>query len=147
YAFEMAKTLNHWNKDLTLLTNGKSQLTAAQTEKLKSKSIDIIEDEIFALEHSDGQLENVVFVNGKKLALKAMYARADVQQHVNFDVLLGFELTEFNTIKVDEQQQTTVNGVYAAGDCTTLMRSLSVITAQGTLAGVMMNRKMISEDF
>ena len=147
HAFEMAKTLNHWNKDLTLLTNGKSQLTAAQTEKLKSKSIDIIEDEIFALEHSDGQLENVVFVNGKKLALKAMYARADVEQHVNFDVLLGFELTEFNTIKVDEQQQTTVNGVYAAGDCTTLMRSLSVITAQGTLAGVMMNREMISEDF
>ncbi|WP_245235015.1 hypothetical protein [Pedobacter borealis] len=39
HAFEMAKTLNHWNKDLTVLTNGKSQLSAEQTEKLKSKSI------------------------------------------------------------------------------------------------------------
>ena len=147
HAFEMAKTLNHWNKDLTVLTNGKSQLTSVQTEKLNSKSIAIIEDEILALEHANGKLENVLFANGKKLALKALYARADLQQHTDFDVQLGFELTEFNTIKVDEQQQTTTTGVYAAGDCTTLMRSLSVITAQGTLAAVMMNREMISEDF
>lgn len=147
HAFEMAKTLNHWNKDLTVLTNGKSQLTSVQTEKLNSKSIAIIEDEIVALEHANGKLENVLFANGKKLALKALYARADLQQHTDFDVQLGFELTEFNTIKVDEQQQTTTTGVYAAGDCTTLMRSLSVITAQGTLAAVMMNREMISEDF
>lgn len=147
HAFEMAKTLNHWNKDLTVLTNGKSQLTSVQTEKLKSKSIAIIEDEIVELEHVNGQLENVLFANGKKLAFKALYARTDVQQHTDFDVQLGVELTEFNTIKVDEQQQTTTTGVYAAGDCTTLMRSLSVITAHGTLAAVMINREMISEDF
>ncbi|KQR72307.1 NAD(P)/FAD-dependent oxidoreductase [Pedobacter sp. Leaf176] len=147
HAFEMAKTLNHWNKDLTILTNGKSQLASVQTEKLKSKSIAIIEDEIVALEHTNGQLENVVFANGERLALKAMYARADVAQHTDFDVQLGFELTEFNTIKIDEQQKTTTTGIYAAGDCTTLMRSLSIITAQGTVAAVMMNREMISEDF
>lgn len=147
HAFEMAKTLNHWNKDLTILTNGKSQLASVQTEKLKSKSIAIIEDEIVALEHTNGQLENVVFANGERLALKAMYARADVAQHTDFDVQLGFELTEFNTIKIDEQQKTTTADIYAAGDCTTLMRSLSIITAQGTVAAVMMNREMISEDF
>ena len=147
HAFEMAKTLNHWNKDLTVLTNGKSQLTSVQAEKLKSKSIAIIEDEILALEHTNGQLENVVFTNGEKLTLKAVYARADVQQHTDFYVQLGFELTEFNTIKVNEQQQTTTTGVYAAGDCATLMRSLSMITAHGTVAAVMINREMISEDF
>jgi len=147
HAFEMAKTLNHWNKDLTVLTNGKSQLTSVQTEKLKSKSIAIIEDEILALEHTNGQLKNVLFANGKKLALKAMYARADVEQHTDFNAQLGFELTQFNTIKVDEQQQTSTTGVYAAGDCTTLMRSLSMITAHGTVAAVMINREMISEDF
>lgn len=146
-AFEMAKTLNHLNKDLTILTNGKSQLTLAQTKKLKSKSIAIIEDKILSLEHTNGQLENVVFVNRGKLAFKALYARADVEQHKNFDVQLGFELTEFNTIKVNLQQQTTTNGVYAAGDCTTLMRSLSVIVAQGTVAAVMINKEMVSEDF
>lgn len=146
-AFEMAKNLNHWNKDLTILTNGKSQLTKEQTEKLASKSIKIVEDEIAEFEHTDGILKNVVFSDGEKLALKAIYARAEVQQHVDFDVQLGLELTELNTIKVDEQQQTTARGVYAAGDCTTLMRSLSVIIASGSLAAIMINKEMISEDF
>ncbi|TCC96888.1 NAD(P)/FAD-dependent oxidoreductase [Pedobacter frigidisoli] len=147
HAFEMAKNLNLWNKDLTILTNGRSTLTQEQTEKLKSKSIKIVEDEISEFVHSNGILQNVVFKSGQSLALNSIYARAEVEQQVDFDVQLGFELTELKTIKVDEWQQTTVKGVYAAGDCTTLFRSLSIIIAAGTMAAVMMNKEMISEDF
>jgi len=147
HAFEMAKTLNHWNKDLTILTNGKSLLTIEQTEKLKTKLIIVVEDEIAALEHKNGYLEAVVFKNGGKINLKAIYVKSEVEQHLNFDEQLGFELTDLKTIKVDEQQQTTAKGVYAAGDCATLFRSLSMITAAGTMAAVVMNKEMISEDF
>jgi thioredoxin reductase len=147
HAFEMAKNLHLWNKDLTILTNGKSQLTAEQTEKLRSKSITVVEDEIMELLHNNGHLNDVVFKNGKKLALKAMYVKPDVEQHFNFDEQLGFELTDLKTIKVDEQQQSTAKGIYAAGDGTTLFRSLSVVTAAGTMAAVMLNKEMISEDF
>ncbi|MFW0715772.1 NAD(P)/FAD-dependent oxidoreductase [Pedobacter sp. N23S346] len=147
HAFEMAKTISLWNSDLTLLTNGKSQLTNEQTEKLTSKSIKIIEAEIVELEHKDGILENVILSTGEKVALKALYARSAVSQHVNFDIQLGFELTELNTIKINEQHETTAKGVYAAGDSTTLMRSLSIINASGTMAGIMINREILAEDF
>ncbi|WP_316828185.1 NAD(P)/FAD-dependent oxidoreductase [Pedobacter miscanthi] len=147
HAFEMAKTLNLWNKDLTILTNGKSQLTAEHTEKLKSKSITILEDEIVELAHTDGHVKSIIFNNGKHLALKAIYVKPEVSQHVNFNEQLGFELTDMKMIKVDEQQQTTAKGVYAAGDCTTMFRSLSIITAAGTMAAVMINKELISEDF
>ncbi|TBO40061.1 NAD(P)/FAD-dependent oxidoreductase [Pedobacter kyonggii] len=147
HAFEMAKNLHLWNKDLTILTNGKSQLSAEQAEKLKSKSITIIEDEVVELLHNNGYLKDVVFKDGEKLALKAIYVKSDVEQHLNFHEQLGFELTDLKTIKVDEQQQSTAKGVYAAGDCATLFRSLSIITAAGTMAAVVMNKEMISEDF
>ncbi|MEH3111893.1 NAD(P)/FAD-dependent oxidoreductase [Pedobacter terrae] len=147
HAFDMAKNLYLWNKDLVLLTNGKSQLNAEQTEKLKVKSITILEEEIVELEHQNGQLENVVFKNGERLSLKAIYVKPDVEQQVNFNEQLGFELTDLKTIKVNEQQQTTANGVYAAGDCATLFRSLSIITAAGTMAAVMINKDLILEDF
>jgi thioredoxin reductase len=147
HAFEMAKNLHLWNKDLTILTNGKSQLNAEQTEKLKSKSITILEDELVELEHQNGQLGNVVFKNGERLNFKAIYVKPEIEQHINFNEQLGFELTELKTIKVNEQQQTTAKGVYAAGDCTTLFRSLSFITAAGTIAAVMINKELISEDF
>ncbi|MDY0903556.1 NAD(P)/FAD-dependent oxidoreductase [Pedobacter sp. CFBP9032] len=147
HAFEMAKMISLWNSDLTLYTNGESQLTAAQMEKLTAKSIKIIEDEIIEIEHHHGILENVVLSKGDKIALKALYARSEVSQHQAFYTQLGFELTEFNTIKINEQQETTAKGVYAAGDCTTLMRSLSVTNASGAMAGVMINREMLAEDF
>lgn len=146
-AFDMAKNLHLWNKDLTVLTNGKSELTAEQTEKLESKSIRIKEDEIIEFEHTNGNLQHVVFANGEKLALKAVYARPNVEQQINFDAQLNFELTDLKTIKVNEQQQTTAKGIYAAGDCATMFRSLSVITAAGTMAAVVLNKEMISEDF
>ena len=147
HAFEMARTLWNWNKDLTLLTNGKSQLTDEQEKRLRSKSIHIVEDEILAFEHQNGMLENVVFKSGERMQLKAVYARGEVFQHLDFQAQLGVLLTELNTIKVDEQQRTTINGVYAAGDCTTLMRTLSITAASGTLAAVMINKELIAEDF
>ncbi|MBO9672815.1 MAG: NAD(P)/FAD-dependent oxidoreductase [Sphingobacteriaceae bacterium] len=147
HAFEMAKNLHLWNKDLTILTNGKLGFTAEQTEKLKSKSIAILEEEVVELEHQNGQLENIVFKSGKKLTFKAIYIKPEIDQHVNFSDQLGFELTDLKTIKVNEQQQTTAKGVYAAGDCTTLFRSLPIVTAAGTMAAVMINKELISEDF
>jgi thioredoxin reductase len=147
HAFDMAKNLHLWNKDLTILTNGKSQFTAEQTEKLQSKSIMIVEDEIIEMVHVKGYLEHVVFKSGEKLALKAIYARAEVEQHDNLYLDLGCELTELKTIKVDEYQQTTAKGIYAAGDSATLFRSLSIVAAAGTMAAVMLNKEMISEDF
>jgi len=147
HAFEMAKNLHLWNKDLTILTNGKSGFTAEQSEKLKSKSISILEEEVVELEHQNGQLENIIFKNGKKVAFKAIYIKPEIDQHVNFSGQLGFELTDLKTIKVNKQQQTTAKGVYAAGDCTTLFRSLPIVTAAGTMAAVMINKELISEDF
>jgi len=147
HAFEMAKNLHLWNKDLTILTNGKSEFTAEQGEKLKSKSITVLEGEIIELEHQNGELENIVFKNGEKVAFKAIYVKPEIEQQVNFSGQLGFELTELKIIKVNEQQQTTAKGVYAAGDCATLFRSLPIVTAAGTMAAVMINKELISEDF
>ncbi|MCX2573232.1 NAD(P)/FAD-dependent oxidoreductase [Pedobacter sandarakinus] len=147
HAFEMAKNLNHWNKELSVLTNGKSQLSVEQTNKLRSKSIDIIEEEVSEFIHENGVLSGVMFKNGAFINLKAVYARCDVKQHLDFSQQLAVEYTDLKTIKVNELQQTNVAGVYAAGDCTTLMRTVSVAVSAGTMAAVMINKALIEEDF
>lgn len=146
-AFEMAKNLYHWNKDLTILTNGTSQFNEEQSEKLESKSITIIEDELQEFQHHNGVLQNIIFKNGKHLALKAVYARPQMKQHAELYIDLNYELIESGLIKINEQYQTTAKGIYAAGDCISPARGLSVVTASGTMAAVMINRAMISEDF
>lgn len=146
-AFEMARMLHHWNKDLTLLTNGKSTLTNEQVRKLTANSIRIIEDEVVEIEEEAGQLKSIVFKNEPKLNIKSLYARPAFIQHAGVYQNLGCELTETGIIKVNEQYQTTVAGVYAAGDCASPLRGLSTVTAAGTVAGVMINRELIAEDF
>lgn len=147
HAFEMASNLYNWNKDLTILTNGKPQFTDVQLDKLKSKSISVVENEIVEMEHENGHLKNVVFQGGKRLKLKAIYARPEIQQHSNLYQNLGCELTDLKTIKVNDFGKTTIEGVYAAGDCASLFRSLSIVVASGTMAGVALNREMIAEEF
>lgn len=147
YAFEFASLIFNWTKDLTVYTNGKSTLTDEQRQKLISHDIDIVEDEVERLEHSDGYLQKIFFKNGKSAALKALYARPPFQQHCDIPESLGCEITDEGYIKVDPTQKTTIAGVYACGDNTIRMRSVANAVAMGTTAGAMVNRELIVESF
>ncbi len=61
---------------------------------------------------------------------------------------LGCELEESPVgvlVRVDAQKQTTVPGVYAAGDAT-LMGNITLASAEGVRAGVSMHHALVAED-
>lgn len=147
YGFEFSKLIHNWTKDLTLYTNGNSTLTAEQTEKLKSHNIQIIETEIEKFEHKNGQIESIVFKDESKNDVKAIYARPSFEQNCYISTEMGCEINEQGYIQVDAFQKTSVHGIYASGDNTTPMRSLANAVAMGTLAGTMINREIIEEEF
>ncbi|TGV03548.1 NAD(P)/FAD-dependent oxidoreductase [Flavivirga rizhaonensis] len=147
YGFEFSKMINNWTKDLTLFTNGKSTLTEEQTTKLEAHDIKIVEEEIDSFEQIKGQIKNVIFKNGSKRSLKAIYARTSFVQQSDIPKTLGCELTEEGYISVDPFQRTTVQGIYACGDNTTFKRSVSNAVAMGTSAGAIANKEIIDEAF
>jgi thioredoxin reductase len=147
YGFEFSKLISNWTKDLTLFTNGTSTLTKEQTEKLKSNSITIVETEIDRFEHSNGLIENIVFRDGSKTSLKAVYARPAFVQHCDLPEQLGCEITELGYVKVDAFQKTSVHGAFACGDNAHFMRSVANAVAMGSMAGAMVNREIIDEYF
>jgi thioredoxin reductase len=145
--FEVCKLISNWTKDLTLFTNGKSTLTTEQTEKLAKHGIHINESLVERLEHTGGHLENIVFKEGSKTPVKAIYARPAFEQHSTIPLELGCQFTEQGYISIDAFQKTTIKGVFACGDNTTPMRSVANSVAMGTLAGVMASREFIEEEF
>lgn len=147
YGFEFSRLIYNWTKDLTLYTNGKSTLTEEQTQKLKNNNIEIIESEIEKFEHYNGQVQNIIFKDGSKTAITAIYARPLFEQHCTIPITLGCELTEQGYIQTDAFQKTSVHGIYASGDNCTFMRSVANAVAMGTLSGAMMNREIIEEEF
>ncbi len=147
YGFDFSRLILNWTKDLNLYTNGKSTLTEEQTASVRSRNIAIVESEVEALEHRAGRIQNVVFKDGSKAAVEALYTRALFVQHCAIPEALGCELTDLGYIRVDGTQKTTIPGVYACGDNTTPMRSVSTAVAQGTMAGAMANRDLVQEEF
>jgi len=146
-AFEYAKLISNWTKDLRLLTNGKSTLTLEQTEILQKHQIEIIEEEIESLEHEKGNIKQVIFKSQSKATVKAIYFRPPFEQHCALPSDLGCELTEQGLIKVDMMQKTTLPGVYASGDCVIQARSVSMAVSSGSFAGASLNRELIDEVF
>ncbi len=146
-AFHYAQLIRNWTKDLTLFTNGKSELTQEQTNKIKKYNIPIIEKEITALKHKNGVVQEILFSDNSTFELKAIYSRPAFEQHCEIPKLLGCELTEQGLIKVDTFQKTTVNNILACGDNASSFRAVSHAISTGNIAGVILNNAITEEEF
>lgn len=145
--FDLVRMISNWTKDLTLFTNGPSTLSGEQADKLREHDIRIVETGFAELVHVDGQLKHIRFADGSTTALKALYAQPLFEQSCPLPKALGCELTEDGYITVDAQQRTNVLGIYACGDNTTRLRTVANAVAQGTTAGMMLNKDLIAEEF
>lgn len=145
-AFELAKLISNWTKSLTVFTNGEANLTKEQLVKLNESDIKVNEKSILKVNHSKGYVENIEFIDGSKTSVKAIYARPDLQQNSEIPKQLGCEILENGLLKTDALQKTTVPDVYACGD-NTAMRSLSMAVSTGSVAGAMVNKDLIFENF
>lgn len=145
--FEFAKLISNWTKDLTLFTNGKSALSDEQASKLQSHGIAVDEREIKEIKHVSGYLQHLVFTDQTRRELKAVFARPEFKQHCDIPQQLGCAFTEQGYIQIDDFHKTSVDGVYAAGDNTTMFRAVAVVVAAGNKAGALINKDLVSEKF
>jgi len=146
-AVHIASLVGNLTKDITILTNGSANFTLEQREKLARNHIAIIETPIAAVQHEKGYLELVLLKDNSQLDVQAMYAAVTFEQHCPIPKDLGCELTETGYIKVDAFQKTSIDGVYACGDNTSMFRSVSAAVASGSMAGAMVVKEITEELF
>ena len=146
-AYDMSSLISNWTEDLTLYTNGKSTLTLHQKDKLSRHKVNVAEGEIERLEHRNGYIKDIVFKDGNKASVAALYARLPFVQHSSIGQMLGCAMTDEGYIKTDAGQRTTVPGVYACGDNASRMRTVANAVSMGTTTGLMVNKELIEESF
>lgn len=144
-AYELGKQLSNWTKKLYLLTNGAATLSEEQGTVFQQLGIEIIEQPVAQLQHTDGYLQEIVFDNASPLTVPVMYARLPFEQHSSIAADLGCQYTQQGHVQVDAMQMTTVAGVYACGDNSSGMRSVAQAVYAGTLAGAALNRELTEE--
>ncbi len=147
YGFDFSRLIRNWTENLTLFTNGKSSLTSGQTDILQKRQIRIVEKEIEKFEHSNGNLQSLVFKDGSKTRVSSIYANVAFEQHCSIPEQLGCDFTEEGYIKVDPFQKTSVYNIYACGDNSSRMRTLANAVSTGTTAGMILNKEFVLERF
>lgn len=146
-AFHIASLVNNLTDNITILTTGDPDFDEHQKERLNNQDIKITETTVSEIEHENGQIKNVIFSDGNKKSFNALYAAIPFTQHSDIPQSLGCELTEQGHIKIDAFQKTTIEGVYACGDNSAMMRSVANAVYSGNFTGVMVNRELTEEEF
>ncbi|WP_345948145.1 NAD(P)/FAD-dependent oxidoreductase [Mucilaginibacter sp. PAMB04274] len=144
-AADHAAFLGNWTDNLTVYTNGESVISLDKQQMLANLQVKIVETPVQHLKHNSGKLESVILANGSEIPISALYVRLPFEQHTPVLENIGCRLTKQGYIEVDETRQTSVAGIYAAGDNMSPMRSVSGAVASGTMAGVFISRQLITE--
>ena len=142
------KNLMTWTRHLTLLTD-QSEISVRDREKLAGLDVPIRTEAVVGLEgdESNRQLERVLFKDAEPLECDALFFNFGTELATNFHETLGCRLdTESGLLWVDKTQQTSIDGVYAAGDITPHSQLAIVAAAEGAMAAIHIHRSLIRED-
>jgi thioredoxin reductase (NADPH) len=132
FAIHEALELETFTKDITIYTNG-NRLDVSDKYKNEAARFKLNEKTAKNLEGADF-LERICFEDGSCETLDGIFIAYESASSIDFARKLGV-MTEDNSIIIDKFQQTNLDGLFAAGDCTGGFKQVSVSVGQGALAG------------
>lgn len=128
YAIHEAKHLMPVAKSVVLLTNGDKKI------ENRDINIDINEKNIKEI-RGNNKVEEIGFFDDTTLTVSGIFIAVGTATSTDLAKKIG-AIIQNNNIKVDEQMQTSVKGLYACGDCTGGLLQISKAIYEGTKAGL-----------
>ncbi|TPK67842.1 NAD(P)/FAD-dependent oxidoreductase [Mesorhizobium sp. B2-4-19] len=144
-SMHQAQLIADWG-DVTLFGNGQIEPDAEQMLALESKTI-TFEPAIVSELREDGSGGLIVHLEGgRKAGVRAMFTAPRNTMASPLAEQLGCGFTDGllgPVISVDDRQQTTIPGVYAAGDAARAMHNIAFAVSGGTFAGVCAHQSLV----
>lgn len=143
-----APVILNLNKELTIFTNGKSTFDSEQHALFQKRGVPVIETPVVAVK-DEGEGIRLILEDGQEYYKRVAYVRVEkLIFHNELAIQLGCELDEAGAVKVGEFQESTVPGVFAAGDLShPMMHQVALAAAGGGKAGAFCNGQLCREDF
>ena len=142
----LALLLRQWTDDLALCTSGSARLSDEQRCRLRRRGIKVREEAIARLEGSEGRLQAIRFEDGSVLPRQALFFNTG--QHPRSPLLtrLGCEFDQNGGVTCDETGETSVPGVFVAGDVSRDVQLAIIAAAEGARAALAINKRLSSVD-
>jgi thioredoxin reductase len=146
--FHFIQTIYNWSKDLVVCTNGTVFQNTEQKDLLQRKGIKIIENKIKNFVGENGQMEKILFKNGKSVSRKGGFVMPQLVQSSDFGKQLGCQYNSLGGIAIDSFGRTNISGVYAAGDASVIAPAqLIIAAAEGVRAAAGVNTDLTQKEF
>lgn len=140
-----APLLSGWTKRFVVCTNGPDELSEAERDELRDHHIPLFDTPIRAILSSEGLVNHVVLEDGTEIPCTGIFFKSELVPGTDLPQSLGCRISETGVIDVDEFGKSSVPGVYAAGDASSLMHQSIAAAASGAVAAAAINGELNQE--
>lgn len=136
-----ALQLRRYSEDVSVVTNEAGvALSPRARSRLERAGVPVVAGRIRGAVADDGVLEALVLDDGSTLDVQALFVAQGSTPASDLAVALGARCTDAGWVVVDEEQRTSVPGLFAAGDVTAHhSHQLSTALHEGTQAAAAVN--------
>lgn len=147
-AVNVLPSIYELSKDLIIFTEG-NQLSSEIKDKILKKNILIIENKINRLVYDGTNLKSVILDDESVISRDRLFLTPKIPYLMKSDLgeILGCEKIEAGLFKVSIRNETTVSGVFAAGDIMGMVHTVLLSAAAGNLAGAAAISSILGENF
>ena len=134
---------------VVLFLDGKLEPDADQARMLARRGVIVEATPVTALEGQGAALDGARLADGRLIPLKAVFVGPRLRLNGDLAQSLGCEIEDTplgQMIRTDDLKQTTIPGVFAAGDAARMMSNVTLAAADGVMAGIGLHRSLIEED-
>ncbi|WP_436925062.1 NAD(P)/FAD-dependent oxidoreductase [Halosimplex amylolyticum] len=137
-AAHVAMIMLNFTDEVDLLTRGDDPEWSDETAGvLERHPIDVIHEDVTGVQNGeDGWLKALEFEDGTIRAYRGGFAMYGAEYNNGLARELGCEINDDGTIAVGDHGKTSVDDVYAVGDCTPGHNQIPVALGQGAKAGI-----------
>lgn len=129
FALHEASELENLCAKVIILTNG------LDTEFSRKCTFPVDTRKILRIEGIDS-VDRVVFEDGETMDMDGVFVALGTAGSAEIARQMGAELTDKGHVAVDDAMQTTIPGLFAAGDCTGGLLQVAKAVYEGSLAGI-----------
>lgn len=139
---DLAVELRTWSTDVIYFANG----SPAAEAKLREIGIPIVRVGVQSLESRGGILQRVWMTSGGYIDRRALFIKSALRQRSDLAVQLGLQERGSDVIRHGPRGDTTVPGVYIAGDTSQEHFFAITAAAAGANVGVAVNEELHRDD-
>jgi Thioredoxin reductase len=135
-----------WTDTLTVFADG-HEIPPDVLADLARRNITVVDGRVVEITHTEGRTATVYLDSHRNVTVDILFAHPRNKPSVSLHESLGLATvdTPFGiAVKVDERRETSIPGIYAAGDLANpLMASVTTAISQGAVAGISAQQSML----